>query len=126
MTYYSATMELPAVVELYPQASSAAAGSVEREVRDTLAHYRYPRVVQVGLEIVGLMEPEQADAEPSVDRYTVRAALAFAELLPRSLPAPEIASDPDGEVSFDWLGPAGKMFSVSVSRNGRIAYAGRF
>ena len=124
MTYYAATMEMPAALARYPQASSAAAGSVERQVHDALTHYRAPRAGQIALQVLNLLEPEEA--QDSVDLDTVQVALDFAKLLPRSLPAPEIAADPDGEVSFDWLGPAGKMFSVSVSRAGRIAYAGRF
>jgi hypothetical protein len=42
------------------------------------------------------------------------------------MPVPEVTSDPDGEISFDWFGSEGKMFSVSLNRNRRIAYAGRF
>lgn len=61
-----------------------------------------------------------------VDEDTKRMATKFAAMLPLSIQLPEVAADPDGEISFDWLGPSGKMFSVSVDRNGRLAYAGRF
>ena len=61
-----------------------------------------------------------------VDEDTEGTAIKFATILPSSLPAPEIAADPDGELSFDWLGSSDNMFSVSVDRNGRLAYAGRF
>lgn len=127
MTYYAVTMEMPpALVECYPQASSPAASLVQREMCAALAD-KSPSAAQVELEILDLLELGHVDAELTpVDQETVLAALGFAALLPRSLPSPEIASDPDGEVSFDWSGPAGKMFSVSVSRNGRISFAGRF
>jgi hypothetical protein len=61
-----------------------------------------------------------------IDENTKRAAIRFASLLPSSVPLPEIAADPDGEVSFDWIGNFNNVFSVSVDRNGRLAYAGRF
>jgi hypothetical protein len=126
MTYYAATVDAPPVpVEHYRQAASAAADSVSRELRVTLSHYRSPRLAQMGVTIWSLLEQHDAEMTP-VDLETAHAALMFAQILPRSLPVPEIAADPDGEVSFDWLGPAGKMFSVSVSKDGRIAYAGRF
>ncbi|MFZ0285248.1 MAG: hypothetical protein WAL32_08450 [Terriglobales bacterium] len=80
------------------------------------------------------MEPEiralltdTADGEcVAVNEATAQQALAFVMSLPRSIPIPEVAPDPDGEVSFDWIGKAGKMFSVSVGADGRISYAGRF
>jgi len=123
MTYYSAVMEMPALVD-YPQASSEAARSVNKQVQDTIARYTAPRCEQIKLDIMNLLEPEEAQAP--VDLNTIKVAWAFAKRLPRSLPAPEIAVDPDGEIAFDWFGPTGKMFSVSVNNNGRIAYAGRF
>jgi hypothetical protein len=61
-----------------------------------------------------------------VDAATATAAIQFAYLLPWSIPMPEVAPDADGEISFDWIGPLGKMFSVSLDRTGRISYAGRF
>ena len=61
-----------------------------------------------------------------VDADTKRMAIKLATLLPASTPIPEIAFDPDGEISFDWLGPDNKIFSVSVDRSGRLAYAGRY
>jgi hypothetical protein len=71
-------------------------------------------------------EGHPADNEVAVDLDTAIAAVQFACSLPRSMPIPEVISDPDGEISFDWFGLAGKMFSVSVNKHGRIAYAGRF
>jgi hypothetical protein len=71
-------------------------------------------------------EGHPAESEVAVDLDTAIAAVQFACLLPRSMPVPEVTSDPDGEISFDWFGSEGKMFSVSLNRNRRIAYAGRF
>jgi hypothetical protein len=126
MTYYAATAdEFPGMVEHYRLAASPAADSVSRAKREALLHYIAPRLAQLRVEIENLQEQQDAEME-AVDTETVRAAIAFANILPRSLPAPEITADPDGEISFDWLGPARKMFSASVRKDGRIAYAGWF
>lgn len=111
--------------------SSDAASFLDRELREVLAHYAAPRMGVLISEIDELVA-DSATAENNasgvqpVDEDTARAAIEFAFLLPRSMPAPEIAPDMDGEVSFDWLGPGQKMFSVSINKTGRIAFAGRF
>jgi len=53
-------------------------------------------------------------------------AKRFIEALPASCPAPEIALDPDGEVSLEWYSLPGKIFSVSVGADGELTYAGKF
>lgn len=53
-------------------------------------------------------------------------AQRFCELLPFSVPSPEVAADPDGEIAFEWRqGPDG-AFSVSIGPNHRLTYAGIF
>lgn len=101
------------------------ADHVKRQFRDSLSHYIKPRADQLVPDIVNLLTDTHDDAVP-VDHGTVYAAIDFALLLPRLAPLPEVSADPDGEISFDWLGPAGKMFSVSVSKSGRLSYAGLF
>ena len=73
-----------------------------------------------------LGEGADSTENAAVSHETAWKAVAFARLLPRGLPIPEIAPDPDGEISFDWIGRSGKMFSVSIGSDGRISYAGRF
>lgn len=104
--------------------SSAEANLVQKALEDSLEHYLGPRLEQVISPIValGLREMERTPAGPQ----TVAQAIAFARLLPRTAPIPEVSSDPDGEISFDWLGGSGKMFSVSISASGRLSYAGWF
>jgi hypothetical protein len=51
-------------------------------------------------------------------------ALQFLDALPISLPAPEVALDPDGEVSFDWWFAPNAQFSISVGATGNLTYAG--
>lgn len=53
-------------------------------------------------------------------------AKRFIESLPASFPAPEFAVDPDGEVSLEWYCEPGRVFSVSISANDELTYAGKF
>lgn len=62
----------------------------------------------------------------AVDVLSIAASRRFLTLLPTSFPPPYIAADPDGEVSFDWEGRPGWLFSVSFAADQSIAYAGIF
>lgn len=110
--------------------ASEEALSIGRLQEESLRHFAEPRIESLAAEIDQLVSESGsevfAEASIPVDTHTAFAALQFARMLPWSLPLPEVASDPDGDISFDWMGPSGKMFSVSVNRTGRIAYAGRF
>jgi hypothetical protein len=127
ISYYPAPDGSIALVESTTDAFSDAAQLVDSIIKDGLRHYVEPRVEILLSEIIEIMTETARDAGAvPVDYATATAALQFASSLPRSLPYPEVAPDPDGDISFDWLGPSGKMFSVSVSNTGRVAYAGRF
>ncbi|HKN75513.1 MAG TPA: hypothetical protein VJW94_10085 [Candidatus Acidoferrum sp.] len=77
-------------------------------------------------EIHEVIRESRAMGAVPINEDAGQMAIKFATLLPTSIPVPEVGVDPDGEISFDWLGPSGKMFSVSVDKKGRLAYAGRF
>jgi hypothetical protein len=61
-----------------------------------------------------------------LDSETYQIAKRFILMLPASLPAPELTVDRDGEVNFDWFGQGVQMFSASLRKDGRIAFAGQF
>lgn len=113
------------------QASAGAsdtAKSIEKEF-ENFRHDAGPGLKLLHLDIAQMVA--EAGAAPTADLVpididTAAAAIAFINLLPRSLPVPEVAPDPDGDISFDWMASSGKMFSVSVDAYGRLAYAGRF
>src|ERR1700682_4975395 len=52
-------------------------------------------------------------AKPA-QRASVVKAFEFIDALPKNIPTPEIAVDPDGEISFDWYGGARRQVSISV------------
>lgn len=61
-----------------------------------------------------------------LDADTYQIAKRFILALPSSIPAPELTVDRDGEVNFDWFGSGGQIFSASLRKDGRIAFAGQF
>jgi hypothetical protein len=60
-----------------------------------------------------------------LDDDTYQLAKRFIWALPSSLSAPELTVDRDGEINFDWFGLRGRMLTVSLRKDGRIAYACR-
>jgi hypothetical protein len=111
--------------------SSDTANLIDSLAKESLFYNVSPRTESLasGIEQI-LAESENrgitTDEWTPVDKNTATAALAFSFLLPRWLPTPEIAPEADGEISFDWLGPSGRIFSVSIDAKGRLAYAGSF
>ena len=61
-----------------------------------------------------------------VSQSAYQRALFFLQALPISSPHPEVAIDPDGEVSFRWHRAPSWVFSVSISGAGRLSFAGLF
>lgn len=57
----------------------------------------------------------------SIEAY--RHARAFLYFLPRAAGIPEISAEADGRISFEWFGPIGKRFSVSIGADRAIPYA---
>ena len=90
------------------------------------AHTASSKTARLVSEIAEAVRESALNLGVPIDGETKRMAIKLATLLPASVPTPEVAFDSDGEISFDWLGPANKIFSVSIDRSGRLAYAGRF
>jgi hypothetical protein len=103
---------------------SMEANVLEQRMWQSVVHFLEPRLNLLIPEIEGLAG--ECDGGRSADRQTVRAAIRFAYCLPRFGPLPEVSVDPDGEISFDWVSRSGEIFSVSVNRHNRLAYAGWF
>ena len=53
-------------------------------------------------------------------------AKRFCSMLPQSTPIPDVTADPDGEIAFEWREGNDSVFSVSVSPDGLLTYAGIF
>lgn len=61
-------------------------------------------------------------ADP-MDPLALGKAVEFVRLLPDDLPLPDVAVDPDGSVSFDWIHSPTRVFSLSIARSSRLSYA---
>ncbi len=48
------------------------------------------------------------------------------DLLPSSIPVPEIVAEPTGDIGFEWYKEKGQVFALSVSGKHLIIYAGIF
>ena len=63
------------------------------------------------------------DDQHDVPAGAVDRALRLVRALPPDLPPPEVAIDPDGAISLDWIPSRTRMFSISVGESDRLAYA---
>ncbi len=61
-----------------------------------------------------------------VDPFSYIHALSFVSALPTTVPLPEVAVDPDGEIEFEWYRWPRWLLTVSVGRTGSLSYAGLF
>lgn len=121
------TLAYPGVLSQTPKGMGPDAELLERRLREVQEHYSEPRRQLLEPEILALADTGETDSEcVTPNKETIRQAMTFAMMLPKSLPIPEVSRDPDGEISFDWIGNFGRIFSVSIGPHGRLSYAGRF
>lgn len=59
----------------------------------------------------------------AVDGFAVDRAIEFIRALPHAVPMPELAAEPDGSISLDWIQSRHRLFSLSIGHSERIAYA---
>jgi hypothetical protein len=57
---------------------------------------------------------------------TYEKAKRFAQSLPFGIPAPEVSTEPDGEITFEWYASPTRVLSVSVGPNNELTYAALF
>ncbi|BDB15041.1 hypothetical protein [Acidithiobacillus ferrooxidans] len=63
------------------------------------------------------------DDQFAIPAGAIERALRLVQALPVSFPIPEVAIDPDGAISLDWVGSRTRIFSISVGDSDRVAYA---
>ncbi len=62
------------------------------------------------------------DAQP-LNLAALLAAESIIRALPEGIPVPEVAAEPDGEISLDWFRSRHCLFSLSVGTSSQLAYA---
>jgi hypothetical protein len=68
----------------------------------------------------------EASGASAVSFEAYSKAEKFIKALPTSFPIPEVAVDPDGEVSLEWYRGPDRVFSVSIGPGDSLSYAGLF
>jgi hypothetical protein len=63
------------------------------------------------------------DDAAAIDPIAVLLTKRFIRALPDGLPLPELAPEPDGWISIDWIRSRNRRVSVSIGRSDRLAYA---
>ncbi|MDL1981110.1 MAG: hypothetical protein LWX02_06480 [Deltaproteobacteria bacterium] len=61
-----------------------------------------------------------------ISRETYSKARKLLRMIPPSLPRPDISTEPDGEIIFEWYKKKYFVFVISVGGNNLITYAGLF
>ncbi len=105
---------------------SAWADSLEAWIRSSAMGAQYMRVQNALASLVaeaGRANWDGYGSEP-IDRDSLAFAKRVTQMLPMSLPEPEVVVDPDGEVSFDWECGERHRLSFSVGPSGTFRYAG--
>lgn len=59
----------------------------------------------------------------ALSSHVVARAVSFVRVMPYDLPLPDVAPEPDGSISFDWIVTRRRMFSVSVGVTNRLSFA---
>ena len=54
------------------------------------------------------------------------AAFTFLNMLPTTIPRPELSVEPDGSIVFEWYQRPGRVFSVTVEKDEQLSYSGLF
>lgn len=63
------------------------------------------------------------DDAAAIDPTSITLAERFIRALPAGIALPEFAPEPDGSISLDWIQSRTRMFSLSIGRSNRLAYA---
>lgn len=92
---------------------SVALGSQYRQLEQALAE----------LENEAAVADWDGNGAAPIDQKALDYARRIAEILPVTIPAPEVCVDPDGEVAFDWYVGPKQSLSLSVSPAGVLQYA---
>jgi len=138
-------MNCPAIAANYPAgifefvqsgAVSDEANCVQNMFQQTRQHFRSSLSLGYSLEECRnqLLDAWQQATTENWDGYNADAAqreavanaYVFIEAFPSNVPMPQVAIDPDGEVSFDWFHTPRRQFSISIGANNVLFYAGLF
>lgn len=102
---------------------SPTAGTVENLVRRAAEGWK--KGLSKHSWLLGDLEELRRESPSGTTTQALEAAERFLVAWPASAPLPSLSLDPDGEISFDWAGPSGKVLTVSLREDGRLSFAAR-
>lgn len=63
------------------------------------------------------------DEAACISTVVVDRAVSFIRALPDGVRLPEVAPEPDGSISFDWIASRTRVFSLSIGSTNRLSFA---
>lgn len=63
------------------------------------------------------------DGACALNPIAVLHAENFIRAMPNDIPLPDLAAEPDGSISMDWLQARNRLFSISIGATDRLAFA---
>ncbi|MGH9420827.1 MAG: hypothetical protein ACRD3J_12695 [Thermoanaerobaculia bacterium] len=134
MTHAAVAYPPPSVVGGDDSAVSPEAGAIRRSVyaasawgEESIALFGKARTATLSDIRAVAVEHCESDwdgegGEP-VSMLAVQHAEAFVRALPSNVPMPEVAAEPDGSISLDWIQSRTRLLSISIGISNRLAFA---
>jgi hypothetical protein len=100
--------------------------SVSNDASNSLFEFLKMQAIHQISNALALASQDDWDAYQAApaDLGALSYAFTFITQLPSVFPSPDIAIDSDGEIAFDWDYEPRRTFSVRISRDGSLNYAG--
>lgn len=113
-------------VSIEAQASEAAANEVVESVERSHALFGDRAATISSLHQIAFecQSPgwDGSDAKP-IETMAVFRTEVLIRAIPSSLPMPELAPEPDGQIALDWIQSKNRIFSLSIGKSGRLSYS---
>jgi len=114
--------------------SMSESGLASYEIKESITQYSEESFALFGSRnnlIAEIYEMSEECAKENWDGYgavpisitTIWNTESFIRLLPVSISLPEIAPEPDGSISLDWIPGRYRTFSLSIGESNQLAYA---
>jgi hypothetical protein len=123
---------VPPLTVAQTTATGDAAARVAKLLREAVQHERHKATDWRQLVRATIEQIAAECSVPNWDGYgaaavshaAIQNAQEFVDLLPANLHEPQVAPDPDGDVSLSWDFGTDRIFTVSVGAEATISYAG--
>ena len=103
----------------------------ENNIRENMSKATSIDGEEMEQELLKLLEEHSDDnwdgyGAKSITLESFLYAISFWQMLPTTVPRPDLGVDPDGGVVFEWYRSPRRVFSVTIEKDKRLTYAGLF